>query len=89
MNYTYIVECSDGTLYTGWTNDLTKRLEAHNAGKGAKYTRPRRPVLLVYHESFQTKEEAMRREYEIKHYTRKRKQKLIKENHADEDCGSI
>ena len=54
MNYTYIVECSDGTLYTGWTNNLEKRLEAHNAGKGAKYTKTRRPVKLVYQEQFET-----------------------------------
>ena len=67
MNYTYILKCKDETLYTGWTNDIEKRLEAHNAGKGAKYTRSRRPVELVYLEQFETKEEAMRREYAIKH----------------------
>ena len=77
MNYTYIVECKDGTLYTGWTTDLQQRVKTHNAGKGAKYTRSRLPVVLRYFESFQTKEEAMRREYEIKHLTRKQKQKLI------------
>ena len=58
MNYTYILKCKDETLYTGWTNDIEKRLEAHNAGKGAKYTRSRRPVELVYLEQFETKEEA-------------------------------
>ena len=58
MNYTYIVKCSDGTLYTGWTNDLEKRVSAHNSGKGAKYTKNRRPVALVYYEEFCTKEEA-------------------------------
>ena len=79
MNYTYIVECSDGTLYTGWTNNLEKRLEAHNAGKGAKYTKTRRPVKLVYQEQFETKEEAMSREYHIKQLSRKEKMKLIKE----------
>jgi putative endonuclease len=51
-NYTYIVRCADGTLYTGWTNDLKKRIKAHNAGKGAKYTKIRRPVELVYFERF-------------------------------------
>lgn len=76
-NYTYILKCSDGTLYTGWTNDLTKRLKAHNDGRGAKYTKTRRPVVLAYYESFCSKEEAMRREYEIKHLTRKEKEKLI------------
>ena len=79
MNYTYIVECSDGTLYTGWTNNLEKRLEAHNAGKGAKYTKTRRPVKLVYQEQFETKEEAMSREYHIKQISRKEKMKLMKE----------
>lgn len=76
-NYTYILKCSDGTLYTGWTNDLTKRLKAHNDGRGARYTKTRRPVVLAYYESFSSKEEAMRREYEIKHLTRKGKEKLI------------
>ena len=77
MNYTYIVECKDGTLYTGWTNNLEKRLRAHNEGKGAKYTKSRRPVTLVYQESFDTKEEAMRREYAIKRLSRKKKMELI------------
>ena len=74
MNYTYIVECSDGTFYTGWTNDLDRRIAAHNSGKGAKYTKTRRPVTLVYYEMFEAKEEAMRREYEIKQYSRRQKE---------------
>lgn len=78
-NYTYILRCSDGTFYTGWTNDLEKRLKAHNEGKGAKYTKVRRPVTLEYYERFSSKEEAMKREYEIKHLTRKKKEKLIEE----------
>lgn len=77
MNYTYIVKCSDGTYYTGWTNDLKKRLDAHNTGRGAKYTRPRTPVILAYYEAFSTKEEAMRREYQIKQMTRTQKEALI------------
>lgn len=76
-NYTYILRCADGTLYTGWTNDLDKRLAAHNAGTAAKYTRPRRPVTLVYQEAFPTKEEAMRREWQIKRLTRAEKLALI------------
>ena len=76
-NFTYIVECSDHTLYTGWTNDLEKRIEAHNTGKGAKYTKTRRPVRLVYFETFATKEEAMSREYHIKRMSRQEKMKLI------------
>ena len=77
MNFIYIVQCSDGTLYTGWTNDLDKRMKAHNEGRGAKYMRARRPVELVYSEIFDTKEEAMRREYVIKRMTRAQKIKLI------------
>lgn len=80
MNYTYIVECSDGTFYTGWTNDLDRRIAAHNSGKGAKYTKTRRPVTLVYYEMFEAKEEAMRREYEIKQYSRRQREKLIDGN---------
>ena len=75
--YTYIVRCRDGTLYTGWTADLARRLAAHNAGTGAKYTRSRRPVELAYWESFATKEEAMRREAAIKKLTRPEKLALL------------
>lgn len=77
MNYTYIVKCSDKTFYTGWTNDLEKRIEMHNSGKGAKYTKARLPVELVYYEAFDTKEEAMSREWRIKRLSRSEKQKLI------------
>lgn len=77
MNYTYIVKCSDETFYTGWTNDLKKRIEMHNSGKGAKYTKARLPVELVYYEAFDTKEEAMSREWHIKRLSRSEKQKLI------------
>ena len=75
--YTYIVKCSDDSLYTGYTNDLEKRIDAHNAGKGAKYTRCRLPVELVYSEEHASKEEAMSREWHIKRLTRKEKEKLI------------
>lgn len=75
--YTYIVQCSDGTLYTGWTNNLEKRMKYHNQGKGAKYTRSRLPVVLKYYEVFETKQEAMRREYEIKQLKREEKWRLI------------
>ena len=78
MNYTYIVECSDGSFYTGWTNDLERRMKAHNEGRGAKYTKSRRPVKLAYFETFQTKEEAMSRECQIKQMTRKEKEALMK-----------
>ena len=77
MNYTYIVECHDGSFYTGWTNNLDKRIKAHNDGKGAKYTKTRRPVILRYYETFETKEEAMCRESKITKMTRKPKEELI------------
>ena len=77
MNYTYILKCSDGTLYCGWTNNLEKRLKAHNEGKGAKYTRSRLPVTLVYYEEFDRSVEAQKREYQIKQMTRQEKLLLI------------
>lgn len=74
MNYTYMVECADGSLYTGWTTCLEKRVKAHNGtASGAKYTKARRPVKLVYYEGFATKAEAMSREYQIKQMPRDKK----------------
>lgn len=81
-NYTYIVKCSDETLYTGWTNNLKKMLEAHNSGKGAKYTKNRRPVELVYFEEYDTKQEAMKREYAIKQLSRQKKLVLIRSHQS-------
>jgi len=78
-NFVYIVECADTTLYTGWTSNIEARIKTHNAGTGAKYTRSRTPVKLVYSESFETKQEAMRREAEIKKLARNEKLQLIKE----------
>lgn len=77
MNYVYILKCVDNTLYTGWTNNLAKRIKAHNSGKGAKYTRPRLPVELVYYEEFEDKITAMKREYAIKQLPRTKKLELI------------
>ncbi|EKQ52202.1 MULTISPECIES: GIY-YIG nuclease family protein [unclassified Clostridium] len=77
MNYVYIVECSDGTFYTGWTNNLEKRIEAHSKGIGAKYTKGRGPVKLIYHEIFADKKDAMRREFEIKKLAKKEKLLLV------------
>lgn len=76
-NYTYILECADGSLYCGWTNRLKERVQAHNAGRGAKYTKSRRPVTLVYYEEFDTKQEAMQREWAVKQLPRKEKLRLI------------
>ena len=75
--YTYILRCADGTYYTGWTNDLERRLKAHNSGQGARYTRSRRPVELIYYEKYDTRREAMRREALIKQLSRQEKQDLI------------
>ena len=77
MNYTYILRCADGTLYTGWTNDLERRLRAHNAGTGSKYTRARRPVELCYSEAWEDKRTAQQREWAIKQLTRAEKLALI------------
>ena len=77
MNYTYIVECADGSLYCGWTNDLEKRIADHNDGKGGKYTRSRLPVKLVYFEEFDNKIDAMKREYRFKQYTHAEKEDII------------
>lgn len=79
MNYTYILKCKDGSYYTGWTNNLEKRVHAHNEGKGAKYTKSRRPVQLIYYESFKTKQEAMSREYAIKKLSHKEKEQLVQQ----------
>lgn len=77
-HYVYILKCKDSSLYTGWTTDIEKRLKAHNSGKnGAKYTKTKRPVTLVYYEGYATKEEAMSREYAIKQLTRAKKLALM------------
>lgn len=76
-NYVYLVRCSDDTLYCGWTNDLKARIKAHNQGNGAKYTRGRCPVALVYYETWATKKEALRREHQMKRLKRSEKLRLI------------
>ncbi len=80
MFYVYLLICSDDTLYCGYTNDLEKRINAHNSGRGAKYTKSRLPVRLVYSESFKTKSEALVRECAIKRMKRSEKLALIKDN---------
>ena len=75
--FVYIIKCNDKTLYTGYTNDVVKRFKKHCDGKGAKYTRNRSPLHLVYFEEYKTKSEAMKREYAIKQLTRKQKMNLI------------
>jgi putative endonuclease len=83
MPYVYLVECADGSLYTGWTVDVERRVKAHNAGRGARYTRLHRPVKLVYAEPQPDRVAAMKRELEIKRWPREKKLKLI------EDQGSV
>lgn len=82
MNYVYILRCADGSLYTGWTNDLEKRVKTHNAGKGAKYTKTRLPVELVYYEEYEEKGEALSREFSIKN-SKTAKEKLILKQYID------
>lgn len=82
-NYVYIVQCHDGSLYTGWTTDVEKRVASHNAGTGAKYTKARRPVTLVYYEALDSKSEALKREAAIKKLSRTEKLELIKSQKQD------
>lgn len=82
MCYVYILECSDNTLYTGWTNNLDKRIKTHSEGKGAKYTRGRLPVKLVYFEKFEDKISAQKREYAIKKLSKEDKLKLLNKERA-------
>jgi len=85
MNYVYMVMCSDGSLYTGWTTDTERRVAVHNSQKGAKYTRGKRPVKLVYSERFDTKSEALKREWAIKQLSHDEKMKLIEGLMTDEN----
>lgn len=80
MNYVYILECSDGSFYTGWTNDIIERYKAHQAGRGARYTKSHYPMRIVHLELFEDRNEAMKREYAIKKMKRKQKEKLIEDS---------
>ena len=84
MNWVYILKCGDGSLYTGWTNDLERRVQTHAAGRGARYTRSRLPVELVYAEILPTKSEALRREAALKRLRRAEKLELIQNYGTDE-----
>ncbi|MBE7010134.1 MAG: GIY-YIG nuclease family protein [Ruminococcaceae bacterium] len=77
QHYVYVLRCADNSLYTGWTTHLEERIDTHNSGKGAKYTRSRRPVTLLYSESYSEKSEALKREAEIKKMSRLKKEELI------------
>ena len=88
MNHTYMIECEDGSLYTGWTNNLEKRFAMHVAGKGAKYTRSHKPVRIVYDEISDTPQQAQKREYQIKRMSHAHKLALIKQSdkHGQQSC---
>lgn len=75
--FCYMVECADGTFYTGWSTDPERRVKTHNTGKGAKYTKTRRPVKLIYVEELPDKSSALKRERAIKRLSRKEKEKLV------------
>ncbi len=79
--HVYLLRCADDSLYTGITNDLLRRVEQHNAGVAARYTRARRPVVLVYQEPAENRSSALKREYAIKQLTRSQKQDLIANKH--------
>ncbi|MFA6269485.1 MAG: GIY-YIG nuclease family protein [archaeon] len=82
MHFVYLVKCADNSLYCGYTNNLEKRIKTHNLGKASKYTRAHLPVKLVYFEKFSSLSKALSREYEIKQFTRKKKEELISKNHS-------
>lgn len=89
QHYVYILECSDGSYYTGYTNHLEKRVAAHQNGRGAKYTRGRGPVTLIYSECYSTKEEAMSREYAIKLLSKGQKKSLIEGETGNERTSEL
>jgi putative endonuclease len=82
-HYFYVLECRDSTYYAGYTNNLEKRIATHNAGKGAKYTKTRTPVSCIYFEEYDTKQEAMRKEYAFKQLTRTQKIQYMRSNGDD------
>ncbi len=88
-NFVYMIQCADGTIYTGWTTDLDGRMIAHNSGTGAKYTRGRGPVSLLYSEAFESKGDALRREQQIKKLTRKKKLELVDGSKEEIGCKKI
>ena len=87
MNYVYLLRCADGSLYCGWTTNPQARLQAHNAGRGAKYTRSRLPVEMVYLEEYTDRHEALSRECRIKQMSRAEKEKLVQSPHEPESRG--
>ena len=86
--YFYVLECSDGSYYAGYTNDVTRRVKMHNQGKGAKYTRGRTPVSIVYKKDFSTKSEALKAEYQFKQLDRKEKEQVVKKEPSASDVAA-
>lgn len=89
MNWVYILRCGDGSLYTGWTNDIPRRLASHQAGKGGKYTRSHLPVELVYQETYDTPTQARQREWALKQLSREEKLALISGSGPSSEDGSV
>ena len=89
VSYIYVVECADKSFYTGYTTDIVRRIKLHNAKKGAKYTRARGPVTLVYFEEYETKSEATKAENAFKKFTRQQKEQYIKEKLKDDKKDKI
>lgn len=87
-HYFYILLCKDGSFYAGYTNNLSKRLKTHNEGKGAKYTRARLPVKMIYYQPFETKQEAMRAEYRFKQLVRKEKEAFLRKEIGDSNVAT-
>ncbi|MFC4450756.1 GIY-YIG nuclease family protein [Halorussus aquaticus] len=85
VHWVYVIECDDGSFYTGYTTDVERRVREHDRGEGAKYTRGRTPVELVHRERFDTKSEAMSREYAIKQLSRAEKERVVE---RDDECES-
>ena len=85
MNYVYLLRCSDGSLYCGWTTDLEARIAAHSSGKGAKYTRSRLPVSLAYSETYTERCTALSREWHIKRMTKAKKEELVRNGKTDQE----
>ncbi|HWO76067.1 MAG TPA: GIY-YIG nuclease family protein [Bacillus sp. (in: firmicutes)] len=84
-HFIYVLECADGSYYTGYSTDVKKRVSVHNAGKGAKYTRSRLPVTCIYKKGFETKREALREEYAFKRLSRKEKERFLKGKGEQDD----
>lgn len=88
-HFFYVLECSDGSYYAGYTNDLDNRIQKHNSGKGAKYTRARKPVTLIFTKGFESKSEALKAEYSFKQLNRKEKEEFLRVPDVEMDFSKL